>query len=71
MKTPKNSLLLFQSIRQSKCKFASLCTLYSKSSFTCMNMGGEYCGKYRILNSKLEVKTELLGGDLTENPVLV
>jgi hypothetical protein len=37
-----------------------------------MNMGGEYCGKYRILNTKLMLRIEDTENDYAlENPIIV
>ncbi len=41
-------------LRKNCCKFSSSCKSFSESSFTCTKKGGDYCGVYRELNSKLQ-----------------
>ncbi len=43
------TLPTFQAFEK-KCKFSSLCDLYSNASYTCTHVGGKYCGKYRVLS---------------------
>jgi hypothetical protein len=38
---------------------------YSNSSYTCTHVGGEYCGKYRMLTKPAIPLNE----KLTENPI--
>lgn len=72
MKTPKHNLLPFLSTRETKCKFIRSCNLYSNASYTCMHVGGEYCGKYRTLNNKLQGRTDtIINEDFAESPLLV
>jgi len=40
-----------------KCEFSETCPLFYKQSYTCMNSGGSYCGKYRsLVNDKKPTK---------------
>jgi len=44
-------LNVLSSIRltKKKCKFNRSCSFYSSNSYTCIHVGGKYCGKYRIM----------------------
>jgi hypothetical protein len=49
---PFSSYVLSSLVLGEKCQFNHTCKLYSNSSHTCTHVGGEYCGKYRILSQK-------------------
>ncbi len=51
MKVSSNGFWTSLLLKQQECKFSKQCNLFKKSSVTCMNEGGIYCGKYRTLNA--------------------
>jgi len=55
-------------IREKQCKFDHSCNYYSNSSYTCTHMGGEYCGKYRILETSNIYKVK--NQNIEENIIL-
>ncbi len=44
--------------RNAKCKYASLCRLYTTSSYTCTHTGGSYCGTFRKLSQPKSADTK-------------
>jgi len=49
----RNSLSSFL-LPEKGCKFGRSCSFYSRASYTCADIGGNYCGKYRMLLQKAQ-----------------
>ncbi|MGD0645899.1 MAG: hypothetical protein ABSA75_13415 [Candidatus Bathyarchaeia archaeon] len=42
-----------------KCEFVHECNLFSRTSATCNNGGGDYCGRWRELKEQKELNTQI------------